>query len=139
MKSTVKLTSGAAFDATSGSGHTIVIDGSSDIGGKNLGARPMEVVLMGTGGCMGMNMISILAKSRQEMTGLTIELEVERAPEPPAVFTKVHMHLIVEGNDLRESSVSRALELSADKYCSASMMLAQTAEITHSFEIVAAS
>jgi len=138
MKSTVKLTSGAAFDATSDTGHTVVIDGSEAIGGRNLGARPMEMVLMGTGGCMGMNMIQILAKSRQEMTGLTIELDAERAPVQPAVFTKLHMHLVVEGKSLRESAVARALELSAEKYCSASAMFAKTAEITHSFEIVEA-
>ncbi len=139
MKSTIKLTSGAAFNATSESGHTVVIDGSADIGGRDLGARPMEMVLMGTGGCMGMNMINILAKSRQEMTGLTIELDAERAPEQPAVFTKVHMHLIVEGRSLRESAVARAIELAADKYCSASVMIGKTAKITHDFEIVEAS
>lgn len=138
MKSTIKLTSGAAFEATSDSGHKIVIDGSADIGGRNLGARPMEVVLMGVGGCMGMNMVSILAKSRQEMTGLTFELTAERADEAPKVFTKVNMHLVVEGKNLKESAVARALQLSAEKYCSASMMIGKTAEITHSFEIVEA-
>jgi len=91
---------------------------------------------MGAGACMGMNMINILAKARQTMTGLTIEMDTERAPQPPAVFTKLHMHLVVEGKSLRESSVARAIELSAEKFCSASVMIGKTAEITHSFEIV---
>jgi len=136
MKAELDFNGGAAFNATAGSGHSMVLDGSPDIGGQDLGARPMEMVLIGMGGCMGMDIVHILGKSRQKMTGLKITLDAERAPEPPAVFTRVHLHLVVSGEDLRESAVERAIELSAEKYCSATIMIGKTAEITHSFEIV---
>ncbi len=138
MKASLELNvaDGAAFTATSGTGHSVVIDGSEELGGKNLGARPMEMVLMGMGGCMGMDVIHILRKSRQDLQGLKLELDSVRADEQPRVFTKVHIHIIVEGRGIRESAVARAIELSAEKYCSATRMIAMTAEITYDFKIV---
>lgn len=128
-----------SFIAESGSGHKVVIDGPPDHGGRNLGARPMELMLMGMGGCTSFDVMSILRKSRQDVTSCEAVLKAERADAVPAVFTKIHIHFIVAGNGIKEAQVKRAVELSAEKYCSASIMLqAGGVEITHSYEIVAA-
>jgi putative redox protein len=125
-----------SFVGESGSGHSVVMDGAPDAGGRNLGVRPMEMLLLGLGGCTAFDVISILRKSRQQMVDCEVELEAERAEDIPKVFTRIHVHFIVSGKDLDQNRVARAVELSADKYCSASRMLAKTAEITHDFEVV---
>jgi putative redox protein len=137
MKATVKWTDGAMFVGESGSGHTVVMDGPEDLGGRNLAARPMEMLLLGTGGCSIYDVLSMLKKSRQQVVDCRVEMDAERADAVPAVFTRINMHFIVTGVALKESHVKRAVELSAEKYCSASIMLgAAGVEITHSFEIV---
>lgn len=138
MQATVKWMDGAMFIGESGSGHTVVMDGPEDLGGRNMGVRPMEMLLLGTGGCSIYDVMSMLKKSRQNVTDCRVELQAERADAVPAVFTRINMHFIVTGIDLKESQVRRAVELSAEKYCSASIMLgAAGVEISHSFEIVA--
>ena len=138
MQATVKWMDGAMFIGESGSGHTVVMDGPEDLGGRNMGVRPMEMLLLGTGGCSIYDVMSMLKKSRQNVTDCRVELQAERADAIPAVFTRINMHFVVTGADLKESQVKRAVELSAEKYCSASIMLgAAGVEISHSFEIVA--
>jgi putative redox protein len=137
MKATVKWVDGAMFLAESGSGHTVVMDGPPDAGGRNLGVRPMEMLLLGLGGCSAYDVMSMLKKSRQNVSGCRTELEAERADAVPAVFTKIHLHFVVSGRNLKESHVARAVSLSAEKYCSASIMLeAAGVEMSHSHEIV---
>ncbi len=119
----------------SGSGHALVMDGPPEYGGRNLGVRPMEMLLLGMGGCTEFDVLQILKKSRQRVTGCEVELEAERAPDDPKVFTRIHVHFIISGPDLSEKHVQRAVSLSAEKYCSASIMLGATAAITHDFEI----
>ncbi|MFT6275262.1 MAG: putative redox protein [Halioglobus sp.] len=137
MKATVKWTDGAMFLGESGSGHTIVMDGPEDLGGRNMGARPMEMLLLGVGGCATYDVMSMLKKSRQKVVDCRIELDAERADAVPAVFTKINMHFVVTGEALKESQVKRAVELSAEKYCSASIMLAAAGvEISHTFEVL---
>lgn len=121
--------------AESGSGHALVMDGPPDHGGRNLGVRPMEMLLMGMGGCTQFDVLLILRKARQEVTDCVVELEAERAAEDPKVFTRIHVHFVVSGRDLSTKHVDRAVRLSAEKYCSASIMLGATAQITHDFEI----
>ena len=136
MKARVKWTEEAVFVAESGSGHAIVLDGPPEIGGKNLGPRPMELVLMGTGACSAVDVTLILKKSRQQVTDCWVELEAERADTEPKVFTRVHLHFVVVGRNLAENHVRRAVELSAEKYCSASIMLARGGvAISHDYEI----
>jgi putative redox protein len=135
MKARLKLTENVCLVAEADSGHGVVIDGSPEIGGRNLGARPMEMVLMGLGGCTAMDVLSILRKSRQELTDCAVELEAERAESEPKVFTKIHIHFILTGRDLKENQVKRALDLSAEKYCSVSQMLNKTARISYDYEI----
>ncbi len=136
MKATIDWTGNVSFKATSGTGHEVQIDGPPDHGGQNLGPRPMEMVLMGLGGCSSFAVISILQTSRQDVTTCRTELEAERADAVPSVFTRIHLHFIVTGRNLKENQVKRAVSLSAEKYCSASIMLAQGGvEISHSFEI----
>jgi putative redox protein len=125
-----------SFVAESGSGHAIVMDGAPEAGGRNLGMRPMELVLAGTGGCTAFDVVLILKKGRHAVTGCEVSLRAERAETDPKVFTRVHFHYRVKGRQLKRDAVARAIELSKDKYCSASIMLAETAEITHDFEIV---
>ena len=138
MKATVKWTDGAMFVGESGSGHTVVMDGPPDLGGRNLGPRPMEMLLLGTGGCSIYDVLSVLKKSRQQVVDCRVEIEAERADAVPAVFTRINLHFIVTGVNLKENHVSRAVELSAEKYCSASIMLgAAGVDVTHSYEIVA--
>ena len=124
------------FVGESGSGHSVVMDAAPEAGGRNLGVRPMEMVLLGLGGCTTFDVVSILKKSRQQVADCEVSLEAERADEVPKVFTRIHIHFIVSGRDLDPAKVGRAVSLSADKYCSASRMLEKTAEITHDFEIV---
>lgn len=124
--------------AESESGHCVVMDGPPDHGGRNLGPRPMELLLMGMGGCASFDVVSILKKSRQAVTSCVTKLEAERADEIPAVFTSIHLHFVVSGKDLKDVQVKRAVDLSAEKYCSASIMLSRSgAKVSHSYEIVA--
>ena len=137
MKTTVKWTDGAMFVGESGSGHTVVMDGPEDLGGRNMGPRPMEMLLIGTGGCSVYDVMSMLKKSRQQVVDCRVDMQAERADTVPAVFTSINMHFVVTGVGLKENHVKRAVELSAEKYCSASIMLgAAGVEITHSFELV---
>ena len=137
MQATVKWTDGAMFLGESGSGHTVVMDGPEDLGGRNMGCRPMEMLLLGTGGCSIYDVMSMLKKSRQNVVDCRVELQAERADDVPAVFTKINMHFVVTGIGLKENQVKRAVELSAEKYCSASIMLgAGGVEITHSHEVL---
>ncbi|WP_455374611.1 OsmC family protein [Kaarinaea lacus] len=136
MKGRVKWVEQATFLAESGSGHAVVIDGAPEHGGRNLGVRPMEMVLLGTGACSAFDVVHILKKGRQPVTDCVVELSSERAETEPKVFTKIHMHFIVTGNNLPENQVKRAVELSAEKYCSATQMLNKVAEITHDYEVV---
>jgi putative redox protein len=135
MKTRVKWKSGVAFEAETASGHRIVMDGSPEVGGQNLGPRPMEIVLAGTGACSAIDVMLILKKARQQVTDCYVDLQAERATDDPKVFTKIHFHFVVTGNNLDATKVERAIRLSAELYCSASAMLAKTAVITHDFEI----
>ena len=136
MKATVKWVDGAMFLGESGSGHSVVMDGPEDHGGRNMGVRPMEMLLLGLGGCSTFDVMSILKKSRQDVIDCRVEIEAERADAVPAVFTKIHLKFIVIGRKLREAQVKKAVELSATKYCSASIMLeAGGVEISHSYEM----
>jgi putative redox protein len=138
MKARVKWVEGATFVGESGSGHAVVMDGPPEGGGKNLGVRPMEMLLIGIGGCTAYDVVSILRKARQAVCDCVVYLQAERAEKPPRVFTRIHVHFVVSGDGLSEKQVARAVELSADKYCSASIMLRKAVEITHDYEIVAA-
>jgi putative redox protein len=124
-----------SFVGESGSGHSVVMDGAPEAGGRDLGIRPMEMLLLGLGGCTAFDVVSILHKSRQKISDCEVEIEAERAAEIPRVFTRIHIHFIVSGKDLDPGRVARAVALSADKYCSASRMLEKAAEITHDFEL----
>ncbi|HLS97957.1 MAG: OsmC family protein [Porticoccaceae bacterium] len=137
MKARVKWVGDAMFVGESGSGHAVVMDGPPDHGGRNLGVRPMEMLLLGVGGCSSFDVVDILKKSRQDVASCETLLEAERADEVPAVFTRLHLHFRVSGRALKDSIVKRAVALSAEKYCSASIMLGRGGvEITHSYEIV---
>jgi len=138
MECTVRWTglSGMTFLAETGSGHVVAMDGAPDGGGRNLAPRPMELVLLGTGGCTAYDVVLILRKSGQDIRGCDVSLKSDRAEKDPKVFTKIHFHFAVRGRNLKENLVERAIKLSHEKYCSASIMLEKTAEITHSFEIV---
>ncbi len=138
MKARLKLVEGVAWMAHADSGHAIVIDGSEAIGGKDLGMRPMELVLVGLGSCSGMDVMSILRKARQDVTDCVIEVEAERADTIPKVFTRIHVHYTVTGRDLKPAAVERAVALSSEKYCSVSRMLAASAEITFDHEVLEA-
>lgn len=136
MHATVNWQGKVKFVAESGTGHQVVLDGPADHGGENQGPRPMEMLLMGMGGCASFDVMTILNKSRQDITDCRCELKAERADVVPAVFTKIHLHFVVTGNDVKENLVKRAVSLSAEKYCSASIMLAKGGvEITHSYEV----
>ncbi len=137
MKARIQWAGEAMFLGESGSGHVVVMDGPPDHGGRNLGVRPMEMVLIGLGGCTSFDVVSILKKARQPVESCEAFLEAERADEEPKVFTKIHVHFVVKGRGLKEAQVKRAVELSAEKYCSASIMLGRGGvEITHDYEIV---
>ena len=135
MKARVQLVEGMTFVAESGSGHAVVVDAAPDVGGRNLGARPMELVLMGTGTCSAIDVVHILRKARQAITGCSVDLEADRAEEDPKVFTRIRFHYVVTGKSLAEAQVERAIRLSKEKYCSATAMLAKTAEIAWDYEI----
>jgi putative redox protein len=135
MKARVKWLEGTAMVGEAGSGHAVVMDGPPDLGGRNLGLRPMEMLLLGLGGCTEFDVLLILRRGRAEVTGCVVELTAERAESDPKVFTRIHVHFIVTGRDLEPKKVERAIALSAEKYCSASIMLGAVAEITHDFEI----
>mgnify|MGYP006200393853 FL=1 len=137
MKATVKWVDGVQFLIESGSGHVVVCEGPPSEGGRNMGVRPMELLLMGLGGCTSFDVMSILKKSRQEVEDCVAEVSAERADEVPSVFTQIHVHFIIKGKNLKEAQVKRAVALSADKYCSASIMLAKGGvDIKHDYEIV---
>jgi putative redox protein len=138
MKARVKWQSEASFLGESGSGHTVLMDGPPESGGRNRGPRPMEMLLMGTGGCAAFDVVLILKKGRQDISDCEVRIEAERAENDPKVFTRIHFHFILTGKKLNPRQVERAISLSAEKYCSASIMLAKTAELTHDFEIVEA-
>ena len=137
MKARIKWVEEATFVGESGSGHAIIMDGPPDHGGRDLGVRPMELMLLGMGGCTSFDVVHILKKSRQDVSNCVAEIEAERAETEPKVFTKIHIHFIVSGEGLSEKHVERAVSLSAEKYCSASIMLGEAGvKITHDFEIV---
>ena len=136
MKARVKWVEQVTFMAHADSGHAVIMDGPPDGGGRNLGVRPMEMLLMGMGGCTAYDVIHILKKGRQPVTDCVVELTAERANAVPSVFTSIHVHFIVTGKELSEKVVGRAITLTAEKYCSASIMLSKAVEITHDFEIV---
>lgn len=138
MKATIEWTGDVSFAGKADSGHTITMDGAPDVGGQNKGSRPMEVVLIGTGGCTAFDVVYILRKQRQDVTGCVAELDADRADTDPKVFTRIHVHFKVTGRSLDPKKVAYAIELSAHKYCSASIMLGKTATITHDFEIIEA-
>ena len=139
MECTVKwmgAESGMSFIAETGSGHMLTMDGAPEAGGHNLAARPMELVLAGTGGCTAFDVVLILKRGRHSVSGCDVSLKAERAETDPKIFTRVHFHFRVKGRQLKPEAVARAIELSKEKYCSASIMLGKTAEITHDFEII---
>jgi len=136
MKVRIKWVDGAMFLGESGSGHAVVMDGAPENGGRNLGLRPMEMLLTGMGGCTAFDVKMILDKARQDVSDCVAEIEAERADAVPAVFTKIHVHFIVSGKGLSDKAVKRAVSLSAEKYCSASIMLSKAVEITHDYEII---
>ena len=136
MKGTVTLQEGSTFEGVAGSGHRVTMDVAPEVGGRNLGLRPMEMVLLGLGGCTAIDVLHMLRKGRQPITDMRVELEAERADDVPKVFTKIHLHFVLTGAGLDPHKIERAINLSASKYCSASMMLNKTAEMTHDFEIV---
>lgn len=135
MKARVKWLDNMSFVGESGSGHSVVMDGPPELGGRNLGVRPMEMLLLGLGGCSSFDVVLILQKSKQQVIDCEVEIEAERADKEPKVFTRIHLHFIVSGRNLAVDKVERAIKLSAEKYCSASIMLAKTAEVTHDFEL----
>lgn len=136
MKARIKWKDGMSFLGESGSGHAVLMDGPPEAGGRNLGPRPMEMLLMGTGGCAAFDVMLILKKSRQAVSDCVVEIEAQRAAQDPKVFTHIHFHFILTGKNLQPQQIERAISLSAEKYCSASIMLGKTAEMTHDFEIV---
>lgn len=136
MECTVRWHNGMSFVAETGSGHMVAMDGPPDAGGRNLAPRPMEMLLAGTGGCTAFDVVMILKRGRQDVTGCEVKLTAERAESDPKVFTKINFHYVVTGKALKPEAVERAIKLSADRYCSASIMLGKSAEMTHSWEIV---
>ncbi|MEH6455040.1 MAG: OsmC family protein [Cocleimonas sp.] len=135
MNTRVKWLDNMTFVGESPSGHSVVMDGPPEAGGRNLGVRPMEMILLGLGGCASFDIVSMLKKGKQDLVDCEVEINAERADSDPKVFTKIHMHFIISGNDLSEKRVARAIELSAEKYCSASIMLGKAAEISHNYEL----
>jgi putative redox protein len=138
MQATIKWLDkdGMAFSAETGSGHLVNMDGAPEAGGKNLAPRPMEMMLVGAGGCTCFDVVMILKRARQDIQDCKVELQAERAEEDPKIFTKIHMKFTVIGKNLDRGRVEKAVELSHDKYCSATIMLGKTAEITHSIELI---
>ena len=138
MQTTVKWVDGVMFLGESGSGHSVVMDGAPDQGGRNMGARPMEMILLGLGGCASFDVMTMLQKGRQQVSDCRVEISAQRVDAVPAVFSSIHLKFVLSGSNLKESQVKRAVELSAEKYCSASIMLeAAGVEISHSYRIEA--
>jgi putative redox protein len=137
MKAKISWQEGVSFLGQTESGHSVLMDGAPEAGGRNLGPRPMEMILMGLGGCTAFDVVHILRKGRQTITGCQVDMDAQRASEDPKVFTHIHLHFIITGKDLNSQQVERAINLSAEKYCSASMMLKATVTITHDYEIIA--
>ncbi|MBL8505746.1 OsmC family protein [Methylobacillus glycogenes] len=135
MKARIKWIENVCFMGESETGHAVVLDGAPDAGGRNLGMRPMEMLLIGMGACTSFDVVTILKKARQPVTDCVAEINADRADEIPKVFTKIHVHFVVTGKGLNPTQVERAVKLSAEKYCSASIMLGKAAEVTHGFEI----
>jgi len=136
MKACVKWLDHMSFVGESGSGHCVVMDGPPEDGGRNMGVRPMEMVLLGMGGCTAFDTVHILKRARQDITDCRVELEAERVSEVPKVFSKIHAHYVISGRNLNEKQVARAVNMTAEKYCSVSIMLAASVEITHDYEII---
>lgn len=136
MKCRVKWLDNMSFVGESGSGHSVVMDGAPEFGGRDLGFRPMEMLLLGLGGCTAFDVVMILNKARQNIHDCEIHIEAERAESIPKVFTRIHIHFVISGRGLDAARVEKAVNLSAEKYCSASEMLGKTAEMTHDFEVV---
>ena len=136
MKARVKWVEGMQFVGEADSGHAVVMDASPEVGGRNTGIRPMEMLLVGMGGCTAIDVVMILRKGREPVSGCLVELSAERAASEPKVFTRIHVHFKVSGRGLAPAKVERAIKLSAEKYCSASIMLGQVAEVTHDFEVI---
>ncbi len=135
MKTTIKWIDNMMMVGESASGHAVVMDGPEELGGKNLGIRPMEMLLLGMGGCTTIDVVSTLKKMREEVQDCYAEITAKRIDEHPKVFTQIHIHFVIKGSGLNEKKVAKAVSLSADKYCSASIMLGKTAVITHDFEV----
>ena len=136
MKARIKWVEEATFLGESGSGHAVVMDGPLESGGRDLGIRPMEMLLIGMGGCTSFDVVMILKRARQAVTDCVVEVSAERADDVPKVFTSIHVHFIVTGEGMSEKQVARAVQLSAEKYCSASIILGKAAEVTHDYEII---
>ncbi|MBF9232213.1 OsmC family protein [Microvirga alba] len=136
MKARVKLIDGMAFLGESGSGHAVVMDGAPEYGGRNIGIRPMEMLLIGLGGCTAFDVVQILRRGREDVTDCDIQVSAERAETDPKVFTAIHLEYRVSGRNLAPAKVERAIELSKEKYCSASIMLGAVAKITHSWTVI---
>ena len=136
MEIQVKWVDGVMFVGESESGHAVVMDGPPNHGGRNMGIRPMEMLLLGVGGCASFDVIQILEKSRQHVTDCVAKVSAERVDAVPSVFSKIHLHFVVTGKNLKASAVERAVHLSAEKYCSASIMLGKAAEISHTFDVI---
>lgn len=137
MKTVIKWVNGAMFVGETGSGHAVVMDGAADGGGRNLGPRPMEMLLLGMGACTGYDVMSILRKARQSLERCEVTVEAQRAEEVPKVFTRIHVHYRLQGRDLDRAAVERAIRLSTEKYCSATIMLGRVADVSHDYEISA--
>lgn len=135
MKARIKWVEGVSFVGESETGHAVVLDGAPENGGRNIGMRPMEMLLIGMGACTSFDVVTILKKARQPIVDCVAEIQAERADEIPKVFTKIHVHFVVTGDGLNEAQVERAVKLSAEKYCSASIMLSKSVAITHGFEV----
>ena len=138
MECTVRWHDGMSFVAETGSGHMVAMDGAPEAGGRNLAPRPMELILAGAGGCTAFDVVMILKRGRQDVTGCEVKLTAERAETDPKVFTRINFHYVVKGKDLKPESVERSIQMSSEKYCSASIMLGKTAVMTHSWEIISA-
>jgi putative redox protein len=138
MKARIKWVEKATFLGESGSGHSVVMDGPPESGGRDIGIRPMEMLLIGMGGCTAFDVVMILQRARQAVTDCVVEVSAERSDDVPRIFTSIHVHFVVSGDDLSDKQVARAVQLSAEKYCSASIMLGKAADITHDYEIVQA-
>jgi putative redox protein len=136
MKARVKWVEEMSFLGTTESGHAVLMDGPPDAGGRNLGPRPMEMLLLGAGGCTAFDVVSILKKGRHDVLDCEVQIDAERAATDPKVFTRIHLHFVVSGKAVKHEAVERALKLSAEKFCSATIMLGKTAEVTHDFELV---